>query len=450
MSDLLNIGLSGLTAYRTALAAVGENVANAETPGFARRAVRLEPRTGGGLSDPGYRDNVRFGGVNVAGVTRAWDMFRSAEARHATSGDGRGQVSAQWLGAIETALDDSNAGVGGRLTAFFNAADTLAAAPADALNRSRVLMAIEDVAGAMRTTGAGLTRIATAIGEAATLDTAQLNQSLTALADINRTLLTAPPNGTTRAALEDERDKLIDAIAGSIDVVTTIGDRGTADIRLADAPGTSLTAQGDTARFAVAAAADGRLSVTVTTTAAGTAAFVPVSGRLAGYVEAAATTADRRAALDTLAGDFAAALNAWSAAGRDASGNPGPDLLDASGGANAITALVSDGALLAAASTDGRPNGNLLALSALRGDGGAERRWTGIVAGHAQQHAAAKSEAAASAAWKENAFAALDETTGIDLDREAADLLRFQQAYSAAARIIQVGRETFDDLLRAV
>ncbi|KAB2856838.1 MAG: hypothetical protein F9K41_05455, partial [Sphingopyxis terrae] len=37
-----------------------------------------------------------------------------------------------------------------------------------------------------------------------------------------------------------------------------------------------------------------------------------------------------------------------------------------------------------------------------------------------------------------------------DLDREAADLLRFQQAYSAAARTIQVARDTMQALLNAV
>jgi flagellar hook-associated protein 1 FlgK len=105
---------------------------------------------------------------------------------------------------------------------------------------------------------------------------------------------------------------------------------------------------------------------------------------------------------------------------------------------------------LPAVSADGRLNGNCLALAPLRGPAGAERRWTAIVAGHAQQLAAAKSEHAAAQAWRENSLAALDETTGIDLDREAADLLRFQQAYSAATRIIQVGRETFNDLLSAL
>lgn len=449
MSDLLALGLSGLTAYRTALAAVGDNVANAETPGYARRTIRLAETMGGTSQIPYYRDNSRFGGVTAVGVQRAWDMFKAAEARHAAASTGHASVRAQWLSTVETALDDGPAGVGARLTNFFNAADRLATNPTDTLNRSQMLLSLEDTAGAFRTTGNALSRIASSTSEAAGLDVTNLNQSLTALADINRTLLTAAPGSTTRASLEDQRDLLIDKISANLDVQVSLNDRGAATLTMTDAPGSTLIGIGETASFAVTQASDGRLSVQLTNNS-GTAAITPVTGRIAGYIEASNVIADRRAALDTLATDFATQINSWSAGGLDAAGNPGPPLLDATGGAVGITSLVTDPARVAAASTDGRPNGNLLALSALRGDGGVEKRWTGMVAGHAQQLAAARSQAAAAAAWQENAYAALDETTGIDLDREAADLLRFQQAYSACARIIQVGRETFDTLLKSV
>jgi flagellar hook-associated protein 1 FlgK len=37
--------------------------------------------------------------------------------------------------------------------------------------------------------------------------------------------------------------------------------------------------------------------------------------------------------------------------------------------------------------------------------------------------------------------------SGVDLDTEAVDLLRYQQAYSASSRIIQVARDTFQSIL---
>lgn len=450
MSDLLSLGLSGLTAYRSALAAVGENVANAETPGFARRTVRLSEAPGaGGSGDPIYRSTINFNGVSVDGVQRGWDMFRAAEARHASSAAGRSDVREQWLTGIESALGDADGGVGGQITRFFNAADTLAAAPGDTLNRNRFLLALSDVAGSFRTTAAQLARVSSSIGAAAQLDTDKLNQNLRALSDINAALRAAPAGGTAKAALEDERDRLIDSIAGQIEITTTTADNGAATVKLADAPGTTLVGPGALSSFTLATASDGRLSVTVDG-GSGPVAFAPTAGKMAGYLDAAEATAARRDDLDDLAADFAGDLNAWSAAGRDASGNAGIPLLSVTAGAASTQALVTDPGKVAAASPSGPANGNLLALDILRGPTGAEARWTAIVTRQAQQLSATKSENAANAAWKDNSFAALDETTGVDLDKEASDLLRFQQAYSACARIIQVGRETFDSLLQAI
>ena len=89
MSDLLGIGLSGVVAYRTALAAVADNVANAENPGYARREVRLKEGVTSGAETPIYREDLLFGGVAAASVGRAWDAFRAADSRLASAAAGR-------------------------------------------------------------------------------------------------------------------------------------------------------------------------------------------------------------------------------------------------------------------------------------------------------------------------------------------------------------------------
>ena len=48
------------------------------------------------------------------------------------------------------------------------------------------------------------------------------------------------------------------------------------------------------------------------------------------------------------------------------------------------------------------------------------------------------------------AEAAKAEKSGVNLDEEAADLVRFQQAYQAAAQVINVANSLFDSLLGAV
>jgi flagellar hook-associated protein 1 FlgK len=49
----------------------------------------------------------------------------------------------------------------------------------------------------------------------------------------------------------------------------------------------------------------------------------------------------------------------------------------------------------------------------------------------------------------DDAQALLDNTVGVTLDTEAADLIRFQQSYQAAAQIIKVSQDIFDMLIAA-
>ena len=195
MSDLLNLGLSGLRAYRTALGAVGENVANAETEGYTRRKVILTPGvTGGARLTPYYSDSFVFGGVKVQGVERAWDMFKASEMRHATSASGRTGVREQWLTGIETALDDGPFGVGSKITSFFNAADDLAATPGDSFGRSQFLAKLDEVAGAFRTNAGALRRLSTGIADAGAIEVDGLNNAVAALssAALKKAVILAP------------------------------------------------------------------------------------------------------------------------------------------------------------------------------------------------------------------------------------------------------------------
>ena len=448
MSDLLGIGSSALKAYQSALSAIGENVANAQTPGYARRRVILKEATVVGSGDIAYRGQVTFNGVNATGVSRAWDDFKAAEARFATSDAGRADVRQQWLGSVETALDDGPSGIGSSMTGFFNAAASLASDPGAPLGRAAILSSLDNVAGAFRGTAQALARISDGVGQAAGLEVGALNDALKALNDVNGALAPAAANGSARASLEDQRDQLIDFIAGKIDVKVTIGNDGRASLATGTNASMALLSGSGPSLVGLVPAADGRLSLQISTN--GTTMPLPAAGgTLAGLVDIAANVADRRNALDGLAADFTDMVNSWSAGGTDANGDAGADLLATSAGAQSMQAIVSDPDLVPAAG-GGAANGNLLALDALRASSGVEDRWSALVSANAQMLASAKVQATASAQWRDTSLAALDEVTGVDLDSEAAELLRFQQAYSASARIIQVARESIQALFDAL
>ena len=446
MSDLLTLGLSGVTAYRNALAAVGDNVANAETPGYARRVVNLREGINSGGSSPIYRENMTFGGVEASSVSRAWDAYRAADSRYAASAAGRADVRQQWLGSVETTLDDGPAGVGSLMGAFFNAGEALAATPSDRLGRTAMLMALDSATSAIRSTADGLARVSDGVAKAVQLDVDGLNNDLGALVEVNRALKQVAPGLTSRASMEDERDRLLDSISNRIDVNASIGADGVATLTLGGAAAVTLLDKASRAVVSTASAADGRIQLRMF--ANGTTTPLPATGgRLAGLVDMAASTADKRTSFEAMAQKLVNDVNNWSAQGIDANGNPGAALLTMTAGAMSIKVATTDPSAIAAASTSGVENGNLLQLSSLRGANGAEAGWAALVAANAQSLSSARSEAAATATRRDGSLAARDEIAGIDLDHEAAELLRYQRAYDGSAKVIQVARDTVQAIL---
>ncbi|MEG8057475.1 flagellar basal body rod C-terminal domain-containing protein [Sphingomonas sp. 22L2VL55-3] len=53
----------------------------------------------------------------------------------------------------------------------------------------------------------------------------------------------------------------------------------------------------------------------------------------------------------------------------------------------------------------------------------------------------------AQTAIRDGAVSSLASASGVDLDSEAVDLLRFQQAYQASSRVIQTARDTLQTIL---
>ncbi len=441
MSDLLSIGTSGIKAYSRALSTISDNIANAQTPGYARRSIQLEEaRASGDLVL--YRNNIRPGGVTVGGVVRAVDDWLVADSRVASGDASRYSARLEWMEIAETSLDDGGDGVGSNLTAMFTAADQLSATPGDVTLRAQFLGAVDSTAAAFRRTATSLTTAAAGITADAQSNSSQVNSDLLALQRVNDGLLRARDGSTNAATLLDERDRLIDRISSSIGVDAIIGAHGVTTLRASGPAAETLLDGSLVASLAVVTAADGRIGFSISP---GGAPFTPITGSLAGLTDAAGAVADRRASLDSLAATVVNDLNNQHQAGRDASGAAGLALLSLGTGAAEMTATgLAPGQVAAADLTSA--NGNILAFGGLRGAGGVEAGWMALANVQAQSTAAARAQEAASSARRDGAFDARNEVSDIDLDHEAAELLRYQQAYEAAARTIQVARETLQTI----
>jgi len=441
MSDLLGIGYSGLKAYSRALATVGDNIANAQTPGYARRRLDMMEAVGGGNSIF-YRGNTNPGGVDIRGLDRSVDAWLIEDSRVTSGGAERSATKLNWLDKVEGALSDETNGIKTGLTKLYTTADQLTSDPSNRTLRAQFLQSVDDIASGFRTAANQLDKMGEGIEGAAASSVDQFNANLNALEQINIGLRKSRPGSTNEASLLDERDRLLDQLSSQAGVSATFDNNGAVTLR-ASGSGDLLVGGGAVSPIAVTAAADGRLSYSV-----GGSPLAISTGSLAGLSEAADHVADQRATLDTMATQFASELNAAHQAGSDANGNPGQPLFTGTSAAT-LTAASLTPDQVAAANASGS-NGNMLVLGTMRGANDPEARWSGHLATQAQSVASTRAQDAAAATRADAAAAARDGVSQVDLDTEAAELLRFQQAYGAAARTIQVARETMQTLLSSL
>lgn len=450
MSDILSIGASAVRSYQTALSAISENVANASTAGYTRRTVTISQVQGGAGSSIYYNNYTGFAGSRVSSIGRAYNDYQAADARSAASDAGAASARLSWLTSAQTALGDDATGVGQSATAVFNAGDTLASNPNSTSSRQAFLNAIDQTASAFRTTAGNLATTSTGIANDATTTVQSVNAALDQLDKINVQLRGTQTGTEGQADLLDQRDQVLSTISGNLAIDVTFADNGSATVGVVNGGPTLVSADKSTgtgARLTLTTDATGRLSLGAVGSGA-TTAIVGAGGAIGGMIDSAGTVADRRQSLDTLAGDFATQLNGWNAGGTTAAGAAGTALLSGTS-ASTLTLATTDPAAIAAAQ-GGAANGNLLALPDLRTSTGVEARWNAMVTGQGQLVSNATTASSAAAARSDAATTALAATSGVDLDTEAAELVRYQQAYSGAAKVIQVARDTLQSILDVI
>lgn len=446
MSDMLAIGASGLRAYQVALNTVSENIANAGTAGFSRRTTNVrEVASIGGIS----AQSVGSGeGVAVIGIQRVGDMFKVAEVLSSGADLAKTATSVGWLDRIETSLSGSVLGT--RLSSFFTSATTLAGDPTSTAARSAMLESAKGVASAFSETGASLDRVSADL-DTTTRDTvSSLNSLAATLARINSGLGRAAPGTTGNAALLDQRDQTLEAMSALTDANVSYDNAGRATVHVGGSGGPVLVDNGQASTVGYSRNSSGAIAFRVLT-GVNEQVMSPVGGALAGIVDGAQRIADARVQLQGIAQNFVDGVNTAQAGGRDLDNMAGGAMfaIDASQGTAQVSVTLDDPRGIAASGVGGgqRDNNNLAAFASLRTSGNYESKVVDMTTTNASALAQRKSVADAQGTIRDNAVAARDSLSGVDLDTEAVDLMRFQQAYSAASRVIQVARDTIQSII---
>ncbi|MCH2486703.1 MAG: flagellar hook-associated protein FlgK [Erythrobacter sp.] len=439
-SDLLSIAVSGARAARGALDVTAQNIANASSDGYTRRSLRLEEvSAAGGVGRVG---DISLSGARIAEIRRNADPFLQGEVRR-TGGDlARADVELKGLRNMESALEQS--GVYDAMVEFEASLQQLAGDPVDPARRAAVLGEAETLASKFNITATGFDAVRDGLQFDAEAEVSEANILGQELARINLRMNRAGPGTSDRATLLDQRDLMLEKLSGLTSISTSFAPDGTVAVSLGN-PARSFVQGGASGTLTFARQADGVMAFAVDGQA-----MEPTSGSLGGANLALTDLAAARSRLDALANDFAITLNNAQANGAALNGSPGQPLFSGNT-AGTLRVELQSGAGLATAPAGSpagsRDPGNLDALRQALKNPDQIQSMSGLLFDLSSKVAGRTVTQSALETIATTARISLEQQSGVDLDTEAANLIRFQQAFQASGRAMQTASDIFDTLL---
>lgn len=462
----LEIGKRALVANQRGLEVTSNNVANVNTPGYARQQLLLRP----GESIPIGNTTIGIG-VLTNGIRQFRDQLIERDVRSYTATKSHYHSDATILQRIEQALGEpGDQTIQTAMQRFFDAASQLAANPSRMANRQLFVARAADLAASFNRTSAALEQLRQSTFDRAAQNVERINQLLSSLATINRRInATLDSSGQPAPSLLDQQNQTLQELSQYLDIAVTRDATGSVSVTSSGmmlvSLETALTVQLQKSPDTTTGGSVLRLIVQNSNgTTIGT--LQPHTGELASLTQhynetlnpnATGTNFSIARELNKLAQAFADRVNTIASTGYGLNDTgatpPGRALFVAQSGSTITAATISiNPALLddpAAVPTSSMPNtpGNsdtIAAIAALASDGTfldamtPEGYYGAILARLAQEGARSNDRLSIATTVLQQVTAERESLSGVNLDEEATNLITYQRAFEAAARVVAV------------
>jgi flagellar hook-associated protein 1 FlgK len=480
-SGLLSIARTALLTHQSALQTISQNIANAETPGYSRQEAVLAANVPVRMS----YGNVGTG-VHVETIIRKRDLLLDDSYRSASTLAGNAEMRRDLMSQVEGVFGEpSDAGMASALDAFWGSWSDLSASPSSLSARSVVQQRGRQVAQLFNEYDTQLTQQRTSTLERLQNTVSTINSIATQVAELNTRIITSESNGNTNNDLRDLRDIKLDElskIAGTRVVPQ-------ADGGLSVLIGNSTLVQGDTARpltlklempdpMPATPLTDVNVRIQLGTSPD---RLAPLAGELKSMVDVLnVDIPDARSRLDAMAAQFATAVNTIHTTGYTFSGNTVPgtaagNFFAAGTLANPVTAatlrvdsaVLNDPLKIAASGNANGPTDNSVAqgLAGLRiaddtvswtsSTGATESGsflsfFRSMVTRLGIETSAATDNATVYRSLADQSDARRQSVSGVSTDEELVNMMRVQQSYQAATKMIKVADDMMQTLLSLV
>ncbi|MBX7134282.1 MAG: flagellar hook-associated protein FlgK [Fimbriimonadaceae bacterium] len=452
-----------LRNFQRALDVTGHNIANVNTRGYSRQVAEFSASEPTAFWSNGQK--MIGSGVQISSINRIRDMFLEARMRDGQSDLNQYASLASQLDQVQGVFNEPGEnGIANALDKFWNAWSGLASNPSDPGAKMQVRLAGETLASRIRTTYSELTRQSNQIGAEIQSTITEVNDIGQQIHDLNNEIRQSLAQGGQPNDLMDQRDVLVERLSGLVNVTTTNFDDGTMAVYISQhtlvepaAPPTPLPSNVD---FANARA--GSIDIK--------------SGRLRGLFDAqlkieggtvgVSTVKGYKTMLDDLANELRTQINAVHKTianplditerfFADAPiGNPQTGAVDFDLDAH----IKADASQILAGDPTKPGDGSIaLQLSAMRDSlqGTLSGKsfnsfYSEMISnlGREAQFFSAKAEAQDSVVSQIETQR--QSVSGVSIDDEMANMLRFQRSYQAAAKLLTIFDQVTEDLIGMV
>lgn len=445
----IQIAASGLAASQIGQDITGHNIANAATPGYSVESADFQ------AADP-YTPSTQFiggragalgSGVVVGSVNRARDQFLDQQVRSGTSQQSGQSVQDNALTQIQGAFGEpSDTGLNATLGKLFQSFNNLVNNPEDIGVRTTVVQSGNALARVFQEVQGNLTSIGQQLTAKQSDDMTAVNSYGQQIAGLNATIRAAATQKQNPNDLMDQRDMLLDKLSSLANVSITNNSDGTVDVSI----GSSQLVQGIDA-----------YPLTLTGPGSLTANGDLTGGELGGLAQAQTDLTGYQADLNNLASSVISTVNSVHQNGAGLDGSTGLNFFNGTDAAsiNVNPTLVTNPEKLAAAA---KPAGggapppgdaaNATLLGALENTPvGTGPLATQTLQGFYQarisnlggQGAATKTALDSATANVHQLTQQRDSVIGVSTDNEMVNMMKYQRAYEASAKVVQ----TMDGML---
>ncbi|MBN2467038.1 MAG: flagellar hook-associated protein FlgK [Deltaproteobacteria bacterium] len=458
MSDLygiLGMGREALLAQQKGIDVTGHNIANVNTPGFSRQRVQLQTR------EPISFQPGQIGtGVRAQEIQRVYDRFLGVQIRNENQSLGRWESQSGALEKAEMIFNETTGyGLNQAMSEFWNAWQDLSNNPSGQAERTVLIAKSQTLAEQFRDLCGDLNQIRKDVDTSIVGTMEEINLLADQIADLNQKIFQAEVGGQNANDYRDERELLLNQLSSLIDITSFENSEGKVTVLVGNGKplveniyswDLSTESNGDDLHDIVWCDRDGN-EVAITDTISG--------GRVNGWIEVRdVRIPEYLNSLSVLAQGIMAEVNTVHQGGFALNGTTGIDFFEGVSAADIEVNrnIVNDLTLVAAASEPGGlpgDNRNALLISQLQN----ELTMKGNTATFDDCYNALSSKVGSDVrttsanlchqtAISEHLTNYRESISGVSLDEEMINLVEYQHAYDAAAKLIV----TVDEMLQTI